>query len=170
MTLKGKILNVLSRVTEKGEHMLSVGDKSPEFALEDQSGKTVILKDFRGKKVVLYFYPRDDTLGCTIEGCEFRDLHDKIVRKDAVLFGISADDVRSHNKFAKKFKFPFQLLADPDHSVCEKYGVWQEKQFMGKKFMGIVRTTFVIDGKGKIAKVYEKVKPEGHARQILDEL
>ncbi|MBI4173354.1 MAG: thioredoxin-dependent thiol peroxidase [Candidatus Aenigmarchaeota archaeon] len=143
------------------------GEKAPDFALPDQAGKTVRLKDFLGKQVVLYFYPKDDTPGCTKEACDFRDNLPKITASKAVVLGVSKDNAESHGKFAQKYRLNFTLLADVDGKVCDAYGVFGLKQFMGKSFMGIKRTTFVIDRHGKIAKVFEIVRPEGHAEQVL---
>ncbi|MEK6970712.1 MAG: thioredoxin-dependent thiol peroxidase, partial [archaeon] len=133
-------------------------------------GKEVRLSDFKGKKVVLYFYPRDDTPGCTKEACEFRDAKAQFTRKGAVVLGVSKDDEASHQKFVKKYDLNFTLLSDPDHAVIGKYGAWAEKSLYGKKFMGIVRSTFVIDEDGTILKAFPKVSPEGHAKEILDVL
>ena len=147
--------------------MPDVGDKAPAFSLEDQSGKTVKLSDFKGKTVVLYFYPKDDTPGCTREACAFRDEHSALLKAGAVVLGISPDSEASHAKFAGKYKLPFPLLADTDHGVSEKYGAWGEKSLYGRKFMGITRSTFLIDGSGKVARVWPKVKVDGHADQVL---
>ena len=144
----------------------TVGTPAPSFALETDTGERLSLKDLKGKTVVLYFYPKDDTSGCTVEACEFRDAFPRFKRNRALILGISPDSVKSHQKFKKKFDLPFTLLADPDHAVAEAYGVWVEKSMYGRKYMGVARTTFVIDGKGRIAKVFEKVKPEGHAEEV----
>lgn len=143
------------------------GTKAPAFTLNDTHGKEVKLSDFKGKKVVLYFYPRDDTPGCTVEACEFRDAKAQFTKKGAVVLGVSKDDEVSHQKFVKKYDLNFTLLADPEHKVIEKYGAWAEKSLYGKKFMGIVRSTFVIDEDGTILKTFPKVSPEGHAKEIL---
>ena len=135
----------------------AVGDKAPDFTATTDAGETVELKDFRGKKVVLYFYPKDNTPGCTQEACDFRDSITKFRRKGAVVLGVSPDSVKSHEKFKAKFDLPFPLLADEDHAIAEAYGVWQEKSMYGRKYMGIVRSTFVIDEKGKIAEVHDEV-------------
>jgi len=148
--------------------MPDVGDKAPAFTLEDQSGKTVKLSDFKGKKVVLYFYPKDDTPGCTREACSFRDEHGALQKAGAVVLGVSPDSEASHAKFAGKYKLNFPLLADPDHAVSEKYGAWGEKSLYGRKFMGIQRSTFLIDGSGKVARVWPKVKVDGHVDQVLE--
>ena len=121
----------------------------------------------KGKTVVLYFYPRDNTPGCTVEACELRDAHDKIAGKNAVVLGVSPDSAASHEKFTTKFGLPFTLVPDEDHKIAEAYGVWQEKSNYGKKYMGIVRTTFIIDPTGKIKKIFAKVKPAGHAAEVL---
>lgn len=147
--------------------MLKQGDKAPDFTATTDGGKTVKLKDFRGKKVVLYFYPKDNTPGCTQEACDFRDSMTRFRRKGVVVLGVSPDSVKSHEKFKAKFDLPFPLLADEDHGIAEAYGVWQEKSMYGRKYMGIVRSTFVIDEKGKIAEVHQKVKVKGHVDQLL---
>ena len=134
--------------------MLDVGDKAPAFSLEDQSGKPVKLSDFKGKTVVLYFYPKDDTPGCTREACAFRDEHSALRKAGAVVLGVSPDSGVSHAKFAGKYGLPFPLLADTDHAVSEKYGAWGEKSLYGRKFMGIIRSTFLIGADGHIAKIY----------------
>lgn len=150
--------------------MLKVGDRAPDFELPDQNGKIVKLSSLLGKKVLIYFYPRDFTPGCTTEACLLRDNFPNFRKLNAVVLGISKDSVESHKKFAAKFNLPFTLLADVDHKVQEKYGVWQEKKFLGKTYMGTVRTSFLIDEKGKIIKIYEKVKPPIHAVEVLEEL
>jgi peroxiredoxin Q/BCP len=147
--------------------MLKEGAKAPAFSLPADDGSTVALKDLKGRKVVLYFYPKDDTSGCTVEACEFRDSWAAVKRKGAVVLGVSPDGVASHGKFRKKYELPFPLLADEDHAVAEAYGVWGEKSMYGRKYFGILRTTFVIDEAGKVAKVFEKVKPKGHAAEVL---
>lgn len=148
--------------------MLKPGDKAPEFKLKSDKEEELSLKDFKGKKVILYFYPKDMTSGCTVEACDFRDNIKKIEKKNAVVIGVSADDTKSHVKFKEKYDLPFTLLSDETHKMLEDYGVWQEKSMYGKKYMGIARTTFLIDEHGKIEKVFEKVKVEGHAAEILD--
>jgi peroxiredoxin Q/BCP len=150
--------------------MLSPGDKAPPFSLQSDTGQTVSLGELRGRKVVLYFYPKDDTPGCTVEACEFRDNWNAVRKTGAQLFGVSPDPIEAHQKFRRKFDLPFPLLADPGHGTAEAYGAWGEKVRFGKKSMGILRTTFVIDEQGKIARVFEKVKPEGHAREVLEAL
>ena len=150
--------------------MIEEGKPAPEFELRSDSGETVRLSDLRGRPVVLYFYPRDDTPGCTTEACEFRDAYDVFRDRGAEILGVSPDDVRSHEKFKTKYELPFTLLADPDHSTAEAYGVWGERSFAGKKYMGINRSTFVIDEDGNIARAMMGIKPAGHAAQVLDEL
>ena len=147
--------------------LLSVGDKAPAFATKDQDGKTVKLSDFKGQKVVLYFYPKDDTPGCTKEACSFRDAWAQLKRRKVAVLGTSVDDEKSHRKFADKFSLPFTLLADTDRSIVKSYGTWGEKSMYGRKYMGTNRVTYLIDEKGKIAAVWPKVKPEGHAEEIL---
>lgn len=147
--------------------MLAVGDKAPDFAVPDDSGAMVTLRALEGRPVVLYFYPKDDTSGCTAEACGFRD-HWKAVREaGAKVFGASPDGVASHQKFRAKYQLPFPLLADTDHVLAAAYGVWGEKSMYGRTYFGILRTTFLIDGKGRIARVFEKVKPKGHAEEVL---
>ncbi len=146
---------------------LKAGEKAPAFSLPDENGRMRKLSDYKGKTIVLYFYPRDDTPGCTMEACGFRDTVEEIRKKGAVVIGVSADDAKSHQKFISKYKLNFTLLSDVDKEVCKSYGVWREKSFMGKKFMGIVRSTFVIDGKGKITYAKYGVNPLGHAKGIM---
>lgn len=146
------------------------GAKAPAFSLVASSGKTVTLSELTGKRVVLYFYPKDDTTACTAEACEFRDNWAAVKRAGAVVLGVSPDTVQSHTKFSNKFELPFPLLADPDHAVAERYGVWGEKSMYGRKYFGIMRTTFILNEKGRIVKVFEKVKAKGHARQVLEAL
>ena len=149
---------------------LAAGSQAPDFSLQTDEGTTVTLAQFRGKHVVLYFYPRDDTPGCTTEACEFRDAWQDVKQTGAMVFGVSPDDAASHRKFRTKFRLPFPLLADPDHRVAERYGVWGEKSMYGRKFQGILRTTFVIGPDGRIRKVFERVKPKGHAAAVLEAL
>ena len=145
------------------------GAKAPEFTLPSSEGKEISLKDYKGKnRIVLYFYPKDDTPGCTVEACEFRDNIKKMQKSDAVVLGVSPDDLKSHDKFIEKFKLPFVLLSDADKKICEAYGVWVKKSMYGREYMGVARTTFIIGKDGKIEKIYEKVKPEGHAVEVLD--
>ena len=150
--------------------MLEEGKKAPQFTLKDQSGKSVSLKDFLGKQVVLYFYPKDDTPGCTKEACNFRDDFKKIINENAVILGVSSDSEVRHKKFAEKYKLPFALLSDENKKVLEKYGVWQEKSMYGRKYMGIVRSTFIIDEKGKLKKIFPKVKVTNHNNEVLEAL
>ena len=144
------------------------GSVAPNFAAKDANGETVRLKDLRGQRVVLYFYPKDDTPGCTKEACSFRDAFADFKKRGIRVLGVSVDGEASHKKFAAKYKLPFTLLADPDHSIADAYGVYGEKKFMGRTYMGVKRITFLIDEKGKVKKVFEKVKPEEHARDVLD--
>ena len=147
--------------------LVNLNDKAPEFTLPDENGKEVSLKGLRGKVVVLYFYPRADTPGCTVEACEFRDTYKQMQKSGAVLLGISPDTSKAQKKFQDKFKLPFSLLADADKKVANAFGVVQEKNMYGKKVMGVVRTTFVIGPDGKIQHIFPKVKPEGHAVEVL---
>jgi peroxiredoxin Q/BCP len=149
---------------------LKVGNKAPSFKLKNQDGKTISLSDFKGKPVVLYFYPKDDTSGCTKEACNFRDEFPKFGKMKAEIIGVSADSVESHKKFAQKYKLPFNLLSDEKKEVLEKYGVWQEKSMYGKKYMGIVRSTFIIDGAGKISNIFPKVKVDNHNQEVMEAL
>ena len=137
------------------------GSKAPNFKE---------LKDYKGKNIVLYFYPKDDTPGCTVQACGFRDTIKDIEKLNAVVLGVSPDSAKSHDKFINKFQLPFTLLADEEKKMCQDYGVWVEKSMYGKKYMDVARTTFVIDGSGKIAKVFEKVKPEGHNQEVIENL
>ncbi|HWA57826.1 MAG TPA: thioredoxin-dependent thiol peroxidase [Gemmatimonadales bacterium] len=150
--------------------MLKVGDKAPPFTLEADGGGTVALKDLKGKPVVLYFYPRDDTSGCTTEACEFRDNWKAVQARGAVVLGVSPDTVSSHDKFKAKYKLPFTLLADPDHALAAAYGAWGERSMYGRTYMGIVRSTFIIDPAGRISAIFRKVKPKGHAAEVLTAL
>ena len=150
--------------------MLKIGDTAPDFALPDANGSIVSLKDFRGKKVVLYFYPKDNTPGCTRQACAFVENYAAFNSRNIVVIGISKDSVASHRKFADKYNLPFILLADPELAAIQAYGVWQEKKLYGKVSMGVVRTTFIIDENGNIAKVMPKVKPDTNAAEILSEL
>ena len=147
--------------------MVKEGATAPAFKTTDTNGKSLSLKDFRGQKVVLYFYPKDDTPGCTKEACSFRDGFLKFKKRGITILGVSPDSEKSHQKFTAKYKLPFTLLADTDHSIADAYGVYGEKKFMGRTYMGIHRTTFLIDEKGKIKKVVEKVKPDDHADEVL---
>lgn len=148
--------------------MLEAGTKAPRFSLPSDSGKVVSLDDFKGsRKVVLYFYPKDDTSGCTAQACEFRDNWKAVQAAGAVVLGVSPDGVVSHGKFKGRYQLPFPLLADEDHAVAEAYGAWGEKSMYGRKYQGILRTTFVIGTDGRIEKVFPKVKPKGHAAEVL---
>lgn len=148
--------------------MLNEGSTAPAFKTKDANGDTVSLKDLRGQKVVLYFYPKDDTPGCTKEACSFRDAFSQFKKKGIAVLGVSPDSEATHKKFVTKYKLPFTLLADTARSIAEAYGVWGEKKFMGRTYMGVHRTTFLIDEKGKIKKIFEKVKPEDHASEVLE--
>ena len=150
--------------------MVNIGDKAPDFTLNDKNGQAVSLSDFMGKKVVLYFYPKDNTPGCTRQACAFAGLYQEFERKGIVVIGISKDSVASHQKFAEKYNLPFILLADPERVAIDAFGVWQEKKMCGKVGMGVVRTTFIIDEDGKIVKIMNKVKPDTNAQEILSEL
>ena len=147
---------------------LEEGKAPPAFTLPDAEGKPVSLADFKGKNVVLYFYPKDDTPGCTKEACSFRDGWSKFRKRGVAVLGVSTDDEKSHRKFADKFSLPFPLLADPEKKIVADYGVWGEKSMYGRKYMGTNRVTYVIDEKGKIAAVWPKVKPDAHADEILE--
>ncbi|MCX6082913.1 MAG: thioredoxin-dependent thiol peroxidase [Chloroflexi bacterium] len=146
---------------------ISVGIFAPDFILTDDVGGTRRLSDYRGQSVVLYFYPKDDTPGCTTEACNFRDDYSAYVDAGVIILGISPDSSKSHAKFKKKFQLPFPLLADEDHLVCEEYGVWGKKKFMGREYMGALRTTFVISPDGKVKTIFEDVKPSGHSAEVL---
>ena len=150
--------------------MLKAGNKAPDFKLVADNGETVSLKNYKGKKVVLYFYPKDMTSGCTAEACDFRDKIKKFEKKNTVVIGVSADDTKSHINFKKKYTLPFTLLSDESKNMLVDYGVWQEKSMYGRKYMGIVRTTFLIDERGMIEKIFEKVKVNGHIDEILNSL
>ena len=152
---------------------LQIGDFAPDFTLEDQDQSPVQLSSFKGQRVVIYFYPKDDTSGCTKEACQFRDQQPDFKKAKAVVFGVSPDSVESHRKFVDKHELNFTLLSDPKDSegnpkICEKYGVWQEKSMYGRKYMGVVRTTYLIDASGKVARRWDKVKVPGHADEVLE--
>lgn len=147
--------------------MVKVGNKAPDFTTRDQNGDKVKLSDFKGQRVVLYFYPKDDTPGCTKEACSFRDADDVFKKEGIKVFGVSTDDEKSHQKFINKFSLPFDLLADTDKTIVEKYGVWGEKSMYGKKYMGTLRKTFLIDENGKIVKIFDKVNVSEHADEVL---
>jgi thioredoxin-dependent peroxiredoxin len=146
---------------------LKEGDKAPDFTVETSGGGRLSLADFAGQNVILYFYPKDDTPGCTKEACAFRDAYDDFKKRGAVVFGVSTDPVKSHDKFVKKFKLPFTLLADVEKKIVDAYGVWGEKSFMGRKYMGTFRVTFLIGPDGRIKKIWPLVKPEEHAAEVL---
>ena len=152
---------------KKSSRVLKAGDPAPEFNLPSDEGKPVSLSGLRGKKVVIYFYPKDNTPGCTRESCAFRDGLAQVKRKGAVVLGVSADSVESHRKFKEKQGLNFPLLSDPERKALEAYGVWQEKSLYGRKFMGIVRTTYIIDGKGNVSRVFPKVRVDGHVQEVL---
>ena len=147
--------------------MVEEGKPAPDFELNTDSGESVKLSDFRGKPVVLYFYPKDDTPGCTTQACGVRDSFGEFLQRGAVVLGVSPDDEKSHVKFKEKYELPFTLLADPEHKVAEQYGTWVEKKNYGKTYFGIIRSTFVIDAEGNVAKVFPKVDPKTHADQVL---
>jgi peroxiredoxin Q/BCP len=147
--------------------MLKEGTMAPDFTLAADGGGEVTLSDYRGKQVVLYFYPKDDTPGCTTEACNFRDDYTEILAAGAVVLGVSPDSVKSHDKFKGKYDLPFPLLSDPEHEIAERYGAWGEKKMYGRTYMGIIRSTFVIDRDGKIAKVFPKVRPKNHSQEVL---
>jgi peroxiredoxin Q/BCP len=146
---------------------LAPGSKAPAFRLMSDAGSPVALKDYAGRPVVLYFYPKDDTTGCTTEACGFRDSWRAVQAAGAVVLGVSPDGVASHQKFKKKYELPFTLLADEDHAVAEAYGAWGEKSMYGRKYFGVLRKTYIIDARGKIARVFAKVKPRDHAAEVL---
>lgn len=148
--------------------MLNEGDIAPDFDVNDQDGKKVKLSDYKGKNIALYFYPRDMTPGCTKEACSFRDRYEDLQKNNIIVFGVSADDEKKHQKFIEKHELPFPLLADTENKVGELYGVWVEKNMYGKKYMGIKRTTFLIDQDGKILKIFKKVKVSEHADEVLE--
>ena len=146
---------------------ISSGILAPEFTLEDEIGQKHSLSDYRGKPLILYFYPKDDTPGCTTEACNFRDDYSKYQQAQVVILGISPDTPKSHKKFKTKYDLPFSLLADEDHAICDLYGTWGPKKYMGKSYEGVLRTTFLIDSQGYILKVFENVKPADHSAEIL---
>jgi thioredoxin-dependent peroxiredoxin len=150
--------------------MLKVGTKAPSFALKDSQGKTHALSDYEGQTVVVYFYPKDDTPGCTTEACSFRDNYSAFKQAGIEILGISPDTIESHQKFSEKHELPFTLLADPNHVVCKAYEVWGKKKSFGKEYEGVFRTTFIIGPEGKIKRVFENVKPSEHSQEVLDEV
>jgi len=149
---------------------LKEGDRAPAFTAPVNGGGKVSLKDFKGRQVILYFYPKDNTPGCNKEACGFRDLHERITKKNAVVLGVSVDPVKSHDKFIAKFGLPFTLVSDEDRKIVQAYGVWGRKKFMGREFDGTHRVTFLIDEQGRIKKIWPKVKAESHAAEVLAEL
>ncbi len=146
---------------------ISANQPAPDFTLPDENGETHSLSDYRGQPVILYFYPKDNTSGCTTEACNFRDDYSAYEGKNVAILGVSPDTSKSHANFKAKYDLPFTLLADPDHEVAEKYGVWAQKKMMGREYMGILRTTFLIDANGQIARVFENVKPAEHSAEVL---
>jgi peroxiredoxin Q/BCP len=150
--------------------MVEEGQEAPDFELTSDAGERVRLSQFRGKPVVLYFYPRDDTPGCTAQACGIRDSYEDFEQRGAVVLGVSPDEESSHVKFKQKYGLPFTLLADPEHEVAEQYGVWGERKYMAKTYMGVERSTFLIDEEGRIDKVMRRVKPDTHAAQVLEAL
>lgn len=160
-------LSKIEGIVNLGSTHLKEGDKAPEIKAKDQDGKEVSLKNFKGKKVILYFYPKDDTPGCTAESCDLRDNYRKLKKQGFEILGISCDDEKSHRKFIKKYKLPFSLIADTEKKVVKDYGVWGRKKFMGREFDSIWRTTFIIDEKGKIEKIIKEVETVNHTKQLL---
>jgi peroxiredoxin Q/BCP len=160
-------LILLQSMISAAQTTLKVGDKAPDFTAKDQDGKQISLSDYKGKKVVLYFYPKDHTPGCTQEACNLRDNNDALSKAGYVVLGVSTDDEASHKSFQEKYNLPFSLVADTDKSINQKYGVWVEKERDGKKFMGTARTTFLIDENGLITRIVDKVDTQAHADQIL---
>ena len=147
---------------------LQAGDRAPAIRAKDENGEWITLEEFRGKKVVLYFYPKDDTPGCTAEACDLRDHYAKFLDQGFEVIGVSADNEKSHTRFKNKYKLPFRLISDTDKKVLEDYGAWGEKSTYGRKYMGVLRKTFLIDGQGRIARVWPKVNVSGHAEEVLD--
>ncbi len=154
-------------MAKEPELSLKPGDVAPAFSAQSNGGKTVSLADFKGKNVILYFYPKDDTPGCTKEACAFRDQFASFKKKGAVVLGVSVDPVKAHDKFVEKYQLPFPLLADVDKKIVTAYGVWGEKTFMGRKYQGVHRVTFLIGPEGRIKHIWPKVKPEEHATEVL---
>ncbi len=150
--------------------MPSLGDLAPDFAATTDGGESIRLSELRGTKVVLYFYPRDGTSGCTTEACSFRDAQPGFAARNALILGVSPDSVKSHDRFTAKHGLPFRLVSDPDHAIAESYGAWREKSLYGKRYMGVARTTFVIDEVGRIEAAFDKVKVRGHVSEVLDSL
>ena len=158
----------MAKATQESESLLHAGDKAPEISLDTDNGEPFKLSSLKGKNVVLYFYPKADTPGCTKESCEFRDTSKKFTKANTVIVGVSPDTTKAQLKFREKFDLPFSLLADVDHKASEAYGVWKEKSMYGKKYMGVERTTIVIDAKGIVRRVFPKVKVDGHSSAVLD--
>ena len=150
--------------------MLAAGDPAPDFSAETDGGGQIQLSDLRGQRVVLYFYPRDSTPGCTFEACAFRDAHEEFCAKNCVIIGVSADSIKSHERFSARHHLPFRLVSDPDHTISESYGAWRQKTLFGRKYMGIVRSTFVIGADGRIEASYDQVKVVGHVGEVLASL
>lgn len=169
-SLHDKDFNCLHKFFIMSEKQLKEGSSAPLFSLPGQAGKKISIVDFRGKWVVLYFYPKDDTPGCTTEACDFTDSLKEFEKLDAVVLGVSVDSVESHQKFIEKYKLKINLLSDEQHKVIEKYGAWQLKNMYGKEFYGIVRSTFIIDPKGKIAHLWPKVNADGHVKEVMAKL
>ncbi len=165
--MQAKIVKSVTQPPSIKSMALQIGDKAPAFEAKDQNGNTVKLSDFQNKKVVIYFYPKDNTTGCTAQACSLRDNYDSLLAKGFVVLGVSVDDEKSHKKFANKYSLPFPLLADTERQLVESYGVWAEKSMYGKTYMGIVRTTFVIDENGIIQEIISKVDTKNHADQLL---
>lgn len=166
----GCILNQRCWITKWGLKLVNEGEKAPNFTLQADDGRHVSLQEFKGKTVVLYFYPKDGTPGCTREAIEFRDMAEEFEAEGAIILGVSKDSIQSHRKFKQKHELPFTLLSDPEGVVLDLYGVWKKKSLYGRTFMGTERTTFVIDGSGVVKKVYRKVKAKGHAQMCLLDL
>jgi peroxiredoxin Q/BCP len=166
----GGLATVHGWINQRPMPIPQIGDQAPDLQLQDQSGNEVKLSKLRGQPVVLYIYPKDDTPGCTREACDFRDEYSALQRAGAVVLGVSPDNTTRHQKFAAKYALPFPLLADTEHHAAEAYGVWGEKSLYGRKFLGITRATFLIDSKGKVARVWPKVKVQGHVQEVLSAL
>ena len=163
----GKIIQLKEWKINHGEHIMNIGEYAPDFTLQDKDGKTVSLSDFKGRKVVVYFYPKDNTPGCSRQAVGFAENYNEFQKRNITVIGISKDSVESHVKFAEKYNLPFVLLSDPELTAIQAYGVWQEKKLYGKASMGVVRTTFIIDEKGIIVDIMRKVKPDTNAADIL---
>lgn len=161
--------NIIKQLNHKSMSKLKIGDKAPMFEGKNQDGNLLKLTDFKGKKVVLYFYPKDDTPGCTAEACSLRDNYTELLNKGFVVIGVSADDEKSHKKFISKYELPFHLIADTEKVILNAYGTWGEKKMYGKSYMGVLRYTFIISEDGAIEKIFEKVDTKNHSQQIMDE-